>query len=447
MAYLLDWGAFALSGFLAFELRFDGALPVRYLHPMAVFLCIWVLAKSDAFIAAKLNRGNWRYTSAYDAVRIILANSAGSILGGLVIFLLPAPWGIPRSVYILDWLVSCLLTLGGRLAARVVITTRMTHRAKGDQTRTLIYGAGTAGLALLWELRQNRSLKCDVVGLIDDDPSKAHLILQGKPVLGSGEDLRKVVRAHAIKRVLIAIPSATEEQMVRILKFAIDAEVEFKMVPGLGDIIQSAELGEQIRSGNVTIEHMLSRRKTDKISESRKRVLLIGGAGYIGSGLLPKLLNDGYRVRLLDAFLYGEDPIARWKNHPGLEIVEADFRRVDIVVRAMRDVKAVVHLGAIVGDPACALDEELTIETNLLATRMIAEVTKGEGIEKFIFASSCSVYGASDTYLDENSPLYPVSLYARSKIACENVLLGMKNETFRPVILRFGTIYGLSGRT
>lgn len=447
VAYLLDWGAFALSGLLAFELRFDGALPVRYMHPMEVFVCIWVVAKSAAFIAAKLNRGNWRYTSAYDAVRIILANSAGSILGGMVIFLLPAPWVIPRSVLILDWLVSCLLTLGGRLAARVVITARKMHRATGDQTRTLIYGAGTAGLALLWELRQNHSLKCDVVGLIDDDPSKAHLILQGKPVLGSGEDLRNVVRTHAIKRVLIAIPSATEEQMVRILKFAIDAEVEYKMVPGLGDIIQSTELGEQIRSGNVTIEHMLSRRKTDKITEAGKRVLLLGGAGYIGSGLLPKLLNNGYKVRLLDAFLYGEDPIAQWKKHPNLEIVEADFRRVDIVVRAMRDVKAVVHLGAIVGDPACALDEELTIETNLLATRMIAEVTKGEGIEKFIFASSCSVYGASDTYLDENSPLNPVSLYARSKIACENVLLGMKNETFRPVILRFGTIYGLSGRT
>ena len=290
-------------------------------------------------------------------------------------------------------------------------------------------------------------LMCDVVGLIDDDPSKAHLILQGKPVLGAGEDLVKLVRTHAIKRVLVAIPSATEDEMVRILRFAVEAEVEYKLVPGLGDIIQSAELGAQIRSGSVTIEHMLGRRKEDNIANDGQRVLLIGGAGYIGSGLLPKLLNYGYRVRLLDAFLYGDDPISQWKNHPGLEIVEADFRRVDIVVRAMRDVKAVVHLGAIVGDPACALDEELTIETNLLATRMIAEVTKGEGIEKFIFASSCSVYGASDSYLDEQSPLHPVSLYARSKLACENVLMGMKNEAFRPIILRFGTIYGLSGRT
>ena len=82
VAYLLDWAAFAFSGLLAFELRFDGALPAKYLHPMGVCLCIWIVAKSAAFIGGKLDRGNWRYTSTYDAVQIVLANSAGSILGG-----------------------------------------------------------------------------------------------------------------------------------------------------------------------------------------------------------------------------------------------------------------------------------------------------------------------------------------------------------------------------
>ncbi len=183
------------------------------------------------------------------------------------------------------------------------------------------------------------------------------------------------------------------------------------------------------------------------LSTPSKTILLIGGAGYIGSSLLPRLLNSNYVVRLLDVFLYGSEPIQEWINHPNLQIVKADFRRVDVVVQAMQGINAVVHLGAIVGDPACALDEELTVETNLLATRMIAEVTKGQGIKRFIFASTCSVYGASDEYLDEKSKLNPVSLYARSKIACENMLLAMMSTDFQPVILRFGTIYGLSGRT
>ncbi len=179
---------------------------------------------------------------------------------------------------------------------------------------------------------------------------------------------------------------------------------------------------------------------------SIQHVLVIGGAGYIGSALVPKLLDQGYRVRLLDLLLFGKEPISGVLNHPRLELVQADFRRVDEVVRAMRDVDAVIHLGAIVGDPACALDKDLTIEVNLMATRMIAEVAKGCGVKRFIFASTCSVYGASDEILDEGSALNPVSLYARSKIASEQVLLAIADEHFDPVILRFGTIYGLSRR-
>jgi nucleoside-diphosphate-sugar epimerase len=175
--------------------------------------------------------------------------------------------------------------------------------------------------------------------------------------------------------------------------------------------------------------------------------LLIGGAGYIGSALLPKLLDRGYHVRLLDCFLYGEDPIQPVLQHPNLSIHRGDFRNVDTVVAAMRDMKSVIHLGGLVGDPACALDEELTMQINLIATRMIAQVAKGNGISRFVFASSCSVYGASDLILNERSALNPVSLYARSKIASENVLLTMREGGFEPVILRFGTIYGLSGRT
>jgi nucleoside-diphosphate-sugar epimerase len=200
-----------------------------------------------------------------------------------------------------------------------------------------------------------------------------------------------------------------------------------------------------------------------------QNVLLIGGAGYIGSALLPMLLENGYHVRLLDLFLYGAEAIKDFLHHPRLEIMRADFRHVDKVVEATKNMDAVIHLGAIVGDPACALDEDLTIEVNLMATRMIAEVAKGSGVSRFIFASTCSVYGACDEALSEHSELKPVSLdehsklkpvsvgehselkpvslYARSKIASERVLLSLSDTNFAPTVLRFGTIYGLSGRT
>jgi nucleoside-diphosphate-sugar epimerase len=190
--------------------------------------------------------------------------------------------------------------------------------------------------------------------------------------------------------------------------------------------------------------------KTDPIpavQDNQKTVLVIGGAGYVGSGLLPRLLEKGYKVRLLDLLMFGHEPIAGVLGHPNLEVIQADFRQVDKVVQAMHGVETVVHLGGLVGDPACALDENLTIEINLVATRVIAEIAKGMGVKRFVFASTCSVYGASDMVLNERSSLNPVSLYARSKIASEQVLHKLQSDDFSVVNLRFGTIFGLSGRT
>jgi nucleoside-diphosphate-sugar epimerase len=176
-------------------------------------------------------------------------------------------------------------------------------------------------------------------------------------------------------------------------------------------------------------------------------VLVVGGAGYIGSALLPRLLESGRRVRLLDVFLYGKEPVKRWLDHPNLEVVEADYRKFDKLVEAMQGVETVVHLGGLVGDPACAWNEALTVEVNLTFTRVIAEIAKASGVGHFVFASTCSVYGASDEILDEDSELHPVSLYARSKIGSERVLKQLHGPGFQVTLLRFDTIYGISGRT
>lgn len=182
-------------------------------------------------------------------------------------------------------------------------------------------------------------------------------------------------------------------------------------------------------------------------SRTQKRILVIGGAGYIGSALIPKLLADGHQVRVLDLLLFGESPLASVIGNPNLDIVKGDFRNSVTVHMAMRDVDAVVHLGAIVGDPACALDESLTIDVNLVATRMVAEEAKKAGVSSFVFASTCSVYGACDEMIDERSQVNPVSLYGHTKLASEKVISELADGDFRPTVLRFATIYGFSGRT
>jgi nucleoside-diphosphate-sugar epimerase len=177
-----------------------------------------------------------------------------------------------------------------------------------------------------------------------------------------------------------------------------------------------------------------------------RNVLVIGGAGYIGSALVERLLELGYQVRVLDLLLYGDASISGFYGHPKFELVQGDFRHIDTVVNATRGMDAIVHLGAIVGDSACAIDQDLTIEINLRATWTIAEVGKGFGVKRLIFASTCSVYGACDEILDERSALRPLSLYARTKMESEKMLLSLADATFVPTILRFGTVYGLSGR-
>lgn len=177
-----------------------------------------------------------------------------------------------------------------------------------------------------------------------------------------------------------------------------------------------------------------------------KRILVIGGAGYIGSILCRRLLARGYQVRVLDALLYGDDAIRDLIDQNKIEFIEGDSRNIIAVSQAIKDMEAVVHLGEIVGDPATALDEQMTREINIAATRMIAQVSKGYGVKRFIYASSCSVYGASEQTLDEQSQLNPVSLYAKAKIEAEQTLLKLNDDLFNPIILRFATVYGDSYR-
>ncbi len=177
------------------------------------------------------------------------------------------------------------------------------------------------------------------------------------------------------------------------------------------------------------------------------KVLVIGGAGYIGSALVEKLLNLGLQVSVLDAMHYGEATLSRVAGHPNLTLIREDFRHIEALTRAVSGVGSVIHLGGLVGDPACAVDTDLTVDVNVTATKVIGEIAKARGVRRFIFASSCSVYGACDEVVNEEAHFNPQSLYARSKVASEALLKGLNDHDFAVTCLRFSTIYGISGRT
>jgi len=181
-----------------------------------------------------------------------------------------------------------------------------------------------------------------------------------------------------------------------------------------------------------------------------KSILVTGGAGYIGSVLARLLLENGYRVRVLDSLMFGGEPILDLLNHPNFEFIKGDVRNEEDVTKALQNVYAVAHLAAIVGDPACAQQPDLARSTNLEGSKNLYRLANKYGVERFVFASTCSNYGKMDdpnSYVTETSKLAPVSLYAESKVATEQFLLEQpKSNVCLPTCLRFSTVYGLSLR-
>ena len=178
-------------------------------------------------------------------------------------------------------------------------------------------------------------------------------------------------------------------------------------------------------------------------------VLVTGGAGYIGALLCEELLESGRRVRVLDVLLHGQDDIAENLEAQGVEVVRGDIRDEHARSSALQDADAVVHLAAIVGDPACALDPEASEEVNVEGSRSLAQDAQAAGVEKLVFASTCSNYGrmADPTVpITEDGELSPVSLYAEQKVGIERALLDGEFGDLRPTCLRFATVYGAAPR-
>lgn len=176
------------------------------------------------------------------------------------------------------------------------------------------------------------------------------------------------------------------------------------------------------------------------------RILVVGGAGYLGSALVLQLLDRGYKVRVLDSLLFGKESLKSVEKHLNFELIQGDVRDIQAVVQSTKGCDAIVHLAAIVGDPACAENPELAAEINRAATRMLIDVGRGHGIQRFLLASTCSVYGASDFLMDEYGQVGPISLYATTKVDSERILLEAKSADFHPTILRLATLFGLSPR-
>jgi nucleoside-diphosphate-sugar epimerase len=185
-----------------------------------------------------------------------------------------------------------------------------------------------------------------------------------------------------------------------------------------------------------------------------KHIFITGGAGYIGSLLTSELLRQNYRVTVADSLLFGGESLVSFLNHPNFHFVKADVTERRAIKDSLKDgwqkPDALIHLAAIVGFPACqAVGKQVAWKYNVEATQMVFEQAADLGVERFVFASTYSNYGLAPDGkpVTEETPLNPQSLYAETKIAAEEYLLGQKDSACAPLLFRFATLYGISPRT
>ena len=175
-------------------------------------------------------------------------------------------------------------------------------------------------------------------------------------------------------------------------------------------------------------------------------ILVTGGAGYIGSVLTRNLVLSKYNVKVLDSLVFGQDGISELVSNNSVNLFVGDIRNKEIIPDVLKEVDCVVHLAAIVGEPLCSKIPKAARQINEFATKYLIDSCKKSGVQRFIFASTCSNYGSSLGFVNEDTPLESLSLYSETKVKSESYILDSKDDNFEPCILRFATAHGISPR-
>jgi FlaA1/EpsC-like NDP-sugar epimerase len=432
---------FATAGLASFILRFEFAVPDHYLIHDLQAVPVWVSVKMLAFWLLQLDRGWWRYVSVPDVVRIVFGNIVGSV-GSIVVIHSMMP-DFPRSLYLLDLLLSIQGTAGVRIAVRVLRDHIVQRRADPNSKRILIYGAGTAGMMLLREIGTNPRLKYLVCGFIDDNPKKKGMYVQRLPVFGAGPDVRRLAQKHKIQEILIAMPSVTGPRMTEILQHCQGSGLAFKTVPGLADLIEGSALTAQIRE--VAVEDLLGRkpvRLDQSAIEARLRgkvVVVTGAAGSIGSELCRQIAR--FSPAAIVAYEVGETALFHLERelrasypkvrfHGEIGSIQ-NFRRLMDVFSQHRP-SILYHAAAYKHVPLMEAHMFEAVENNVLGTYNTALAAAECGIEDFVMISS-------------DKAVNPTNIMGTTKRVAELVINSFQDSGPKYVSVRFGNVLGSNG--
>lgn len=437
----VDVGIGVITYYLAFVLKFSTFTLGKEFSMFLQSLPIIILIKLVAFNFFEVHKGIAKYASIEDLITIVKAGSVSTV--GIYVAIMFATFikGYPRSVPIIDLCLTILFIGGIKLIPRVY--EEFIKPSASYTKRAMIMGAGNAGIMILRELKNNPGLGYKIIGFIDDDKSKHGRTIQGYSVLGNSHDIQRLVRKYRLEEIIIAIPSASGNEIREIVMECKRAKVNFKTIPALSDIISDTVSIYQIKE--VDVEDLLRRLPIRLDSTlisyhiSGKSVVVTGAAGSIGSELCRQIgkynPSELILVDMAETPLFHVERTLR-KNFPSLSLKQMliDIKDKDQIEELMLlKPQIIYHAAAYKHVPLLERNWGSAIRNNIFGTKNIADVAKNNGIEEFVMVST-------------DKAVNPESIMGLSKRVNEIYIqtLSQGSQT-KFVSVRFGNVLGSQG--
>jgi FlaA1/EpsC-like NDP-sugar epimerase len=439
----------AASWWLAFSLRFDNKWPVYYVTLFRRTILLVLAIKLVVFVAFGFYNRWWRYVSIRDMWAAVRGVVIASLVADVTVYLVSPVHGVrlPRSIAAVDFLITLLLIGGSRLLARTVIE-RPGLKVVARGKEVLVVGAGDAGRLIVQEMQRSRMLSYTPIGFIDDDPRKQHTRIMGVRVLGSLDELPRILREHRPDEVLIAMPSVSGDVRRRIVETAQRTRTPVKTLPGLYELI-TGELGLAGQIRPVQVEDVLGREQVEIDFQEvagyleGQTVLVTGAGGSIGSELCRQISRvRPARLILVDS---SETPLFEIEREL---LSERDFTAALTKLIDVKDRKAlrrevfekyrptvVFHAAAYKHVSMLETHPLASVRNNVVGTRVVAELAAEFGVERFVLVST-------------DKAVNPKTVMGQSKALCEWIVesLGHRRDIpTRFVAVRFGNVLNSSG--
>ena len=443
-----------LAYYFSYFIRFEGKIPAFELANFTTTVWLIIPWKISCFMLFKVYRGMWRYSGIEDLLNLVKATFLSSCTIISAILFLYYFRGFPRSVFVIDAVLTLLLIGGLRLAIRLYMQrpnfSKNKHQFlrllgnKNNLKRMIIIGAGDAGEKMLRELLDNPRLAYHIVGFLDDDYRKHGMQIHGVPVLGDVDDLASLVKHYEIDEILIAISSASGKEMRRVVDGCEATGVKFKTIPGIGELIDGRVSVKAIR--DVAYEDLMGRQpirmETEKIASYIKNesILVTGAGGSIGSELCRQIArfypsslilldcteNNLYQIEMEFSGTYSHlKYIPVLGNILNQGLLDKTFQKYHPQV--------VFHAAAYKHVPMMELNPCEAVFTNIKGTQNLLGVAQNNGVERFVFVST-------------DKAVRPANVMGASKRVAELLIQAhsTRNHT-RFMSVRFGNVIGSSG--